>query len=207
MLFRSVHAPLGLRAARLYGEVAPAASHAQHMPSHIFFALGMWDDAIAANIASLDTARAQGDGGYHSLVWLAYAYLQQERKDAAAPLLASVARDVGGPRDREARLRLALLRAMWLAETGGDGRRVDRAAVAPGCPRAGQHLDHRCAHLQRQVRDRSLGLTQPGQRLSHSHHKRVDTGRPRPPRCSVLAGGCWQQRLHAAGSHSLQKAL
>jgi len=42
-----IHAPLGLRAARLYGSVAPAASHAQHMPSHIFFALGMWDDAIS----------------------------------------------------------------------------------------------------------------------------------------------------------------
>src|SRR5258708_3234406 len=68
-----IHAPLGLRAARLYGKVAPAASHAQHMPSHIFFALGLWDDAIAANVASLRIARAQNDGGYHSLVWLTYA--------------------------------------------------------------------------------------------------------------------------------------
>lgn len=113
-----VHAPLGLRAARLYGEVAPAASHALHMPSHIFFALGMWDDAIAANIASLDTARAQGDGGYHSLVWLVYAYLQQQRSEPVRPLIQSVAGDTTGPREREARLRLALLRAMWLAETG-----------------------------------------------------------------------------------------
>ncbi len=115
-----VHAPLGLRAAQLYGEVAPAASHALHMPSHIFFALGMWDDAIAANIASLDTARAQGDGGYHSLVWLAYAYLQQERRDPVRPLIQSVSRDTSGASGREARLRLAFLRAMWLAETGGD---------------------------------------------------------------------------------------
>ncbi|MEO7660199.1 MAG: hypothetical protein ABIV48_11345, partial [Pyrinomonadaceae bacterium] len=52
-----VHAPLGLRAARLYGSVAKSASHAQHMPSHIFFALGMWDDAIVANIASMKSAR------------------------------------------------------------------------------------------------------------------------------------------------------
>ena len=28
-----VHAPLGLRAARVYAEIAPAASHAQHMTS------------------------------------------------------------------------------------------------------------------------------------------------------------------------------
>jgi tetratricopeptide (TPR) repeat protein len=115
-----VHAPLGLRAARLYGEVAPAASHALHMPSHIFFALGMWDDAIAANIASLETARAQGDGGYHSLVWLSYAFFQQERREKVKPLMASLARDVAATHGKDARLRLALVRAMWLVETGGN---------------------------------------------------------------------------------------
>ena len=44
-----IHAPLGVRAARLYGAVAPNAGHALHMTSHIFVALGMWDDVIAAN--------------------------------------------------------------------------------------------------------------------------------------------------------------
>ena len=34
------HAPLGLRAARVYARVAPAAHHALHMPSHIFVQLG-----------------------------------------------------------------------------------------------------------------------------------------------------------------------
>ena len=45
----AVHAPLGVRAARLYGAVAPDAPHALHMTSHIFIALGQWDDVIAAN--------------------------------------------------------------------------------------------------------------------------------------------------------------
>jgi len=63
-----VHAPLGLRAARRYARVAPAAAHAQHMPSHIFFSWGLWDDAINANVASLKISRTQGDGGYHALV-------------------------------------------------------------------------------------------------------------------------------------------
>ena len=44
----SVHAPLGLRAARIYSKIAPEADHAQHMTSHIFLALGMWDEEIAA---------------------------------------------------------------------------------------------------------------------------------------------------------------
>ncbi len=45
-----VHAPLGLPAARLYSEIAPGASHAQHMTTHIFVAMGMWDDVVSGNI-------------------------------------------------------------------------------------------------------------------------------------------------------------
>ncbi len=130
-----VHAPLGLRAARLYGKVAPAASHAQHMPSHIFFALGMWDDAIEANIASLATARAQGHGGYHALEWLAYAWLQQDNRDEAAKLLRIVEQDVARKPTPDNRTSLAFVRAMWLAETGGGEEfdawpDVDEAGIA-----------------------------------------------------------------------------
>ena len=53
----SVHAPLGLRAARIYSKIAPEADHAQHMTSHIFLALGMWDEEITAN----ETAMAVGN--------------------------------------------------------------------------------------------------------------------------------------------------
>ncbi len=114
-----IHAPLGLRAARLYGKVAPAASHAQHMPSHIFFALGMWDDAIDANVASLRIARAQHEGGYHSLVWLTYAYLQKDRRHEAEDLVRSVAHDVDAGPTKDNRIRLAYVRAIWLVETRG----------------------------------------------------------------------------------------
>ena len=44
-----VHAPLGLRAARRYFAMAPAAPHALHMTSHIYLAAGMWDEVVAAN--------------------------------------------------------------------------------------------------------------------------------------------------------------
>lgn len=89
-----VHAPLGLRAARLYATVARGASHAQHMPSHIFFALGMWQEAIASNIDSMKTARDQEAGGYHPLHWLEHAYLQVGREDDAAALVKIVEADV-----------------------------------------------------------------------------------------------------------------
>jgi tetratricopeptide (TPR) repeat protein len=95
-----IHAPLGLRPARVYGKVAGSASHAQHMPAHIFFALGMWDEAIAANIASIAVADERikrkgltaADRNYHSLTWLEYAYLQEGRVDEARQLLAGIER-------------------------------------------------------------------------------------------------------------------
>jgi tetratricopeptide (TPR) repeat protein len=130
-----VHAPLGLRAARLYGKVAPAAAHAQHMPSHIFFALGMWDDAIAANVASLAISRSQNDGGYHALVWLIYAYLQEDKRQEAEALVRSVAHDVEAGPTKDNRIRLAYARAIWLVETRGtegpDARKpVDSGGIA-----------------------------------------------------------------------------
>ncbi|MGO9933015.1 MAG: hypothetical protein ACLPV8_14555 [Steroidobacteraceae bacterium] len=124
-----IHAPLGLRAAGLYGKVAPAAAHAQHMPSHIFFALGMWDEAIAANVASLKISRAEGDGGYHALLWLTYAYLQENKRPEAEELVRSVAHDVGAGPNKENRIRLADARAIWLVETRGSEGPDARSSV------------------------------------------------------------------------------
>jgi tetratricopeptide (TPR) repeat protein len=115
-----VHAPLGLRAARLYGEVAGAAAHAQHMPSHIFFALGLWDEAVQANIASLETARDHGHGGYHALEWLVYAWLQLGRADRALPLLGLVEQEVAEDPRVDRRVALATVRATALVEMQDD---------------------------------------------------------------------------------------
>lgn len=90
------HAPLGLRAARLYAKIAPDAGHAQHMTSHIFLALGMWPETVDANIAAIaDVDRElkskgkapMGCGHYPS--WLGYAYLQLGQMDKARGALVS----------------------------------------------------------------------------------------------------------------------
>ncbi len=95
------HAPLGLRAARAYSTIAPAAAHAQHMTTHIFVALGMWDDLVAQNEV------AAGLGDYHSwhyTIWLGYGYAQQGRFGKAKELvdrmrpLGQTARGEGGLR-------------------------------------------------------------------------------------------------------------
>ncbi len=90
-----IHAPLGLRAARVYGSLAPAASHAQHMPSHIFLSLGMWEKVVKANQAAWAASEARikekgltvEDRDYHTLHWLEYGYLQQGRDKEAKALL------------------------------------------------------------------------------------------------------------------------
>jgi hypothetical protein len=72
------HAVLALPAARRYSQIAPEASHARHMPSHIFVQLGMWREAQASNeaawTASVSAAKKrQHDSSYydfHSLAWL-----------------------------------------------------------------------------------------------------------------------------------------
>src|SRR3569833_946092 len=114
-----VHAPMGLRAARLYAKVAHAATHAQHMTSHIFFSLGLWDDAIAANEASVRVAAEQGEHAYHSLLWLEYAYLQEDKRVAAEALVQSLTHDVATGPTLENRLRAAYIRATRLVETRG----------------------------------------------------------------------------------------
>ncbi len=70
------HANLGLPAARAYRTIAPDAAHAQHMTTHIFLALGMWEEVVSQNTVAMDlTARVPG----HYTSWLHYGLLQQGR--------------------------------------------------------------------------------------------------------------------------------
>jgi tetratricopeptide (TPR) repeat protein len=93
-------AELGLKAARAYAKIAPESSHAQHMPSHIFTRLGLWDESIASNIAAAKSGVAQaqrlhGGGGsfdqLHALDYLEYAYLQQAKDRSARQVLQEMA--------------------------------------------------------------------------------------------------------------------
>ena len=120
-----IHAPLGLRPARTYAAIAPAASHAQHMPSHIFMALGMWKEVVRANEASwaASKARSQQKGlgndtpPFHALHWLEYAYLQQGRFDDAKRLVKLIEENTRNSPSRYAQGYLAAMRATYIIET------------------------------------------------------------------------------------------
>jgi tetratricopeptide (TPR) repeat protein len=75
-----------LSTARRYAEIAPASAHAQHMPSHIFTRLGLWQESIDTNINSASSAVCYAESidpdanwaaEIHAMDYLVYAYLQQ----------------------------------------------------------------------------------------------------------------------------------
>jgi tetratricopeptide (TPR) repeat protein len=89
-----IHAPLGLRPARIYAQIAPDAGHAQHMTSHIFLALGMWDEVVKANEAAIAVVGQQRAAAGktphfcgHYPYWLEYGYMQQGRVSDARRIL------------------------------------------------------------------------------------------------------------------------
>jgi hypothetical protein len=88
------HAVLGLTAARALYRMAPDAGHSLHMTSHIFVALGMWQDVVTANENAVRVQnlmrQEQGEtarhwGHYNS--WLLYGLLQLGREEDALKLL------------------------------------------------------------------------------------------------------------------------
>jgi tetratricopeptide (TPR) repeat protein len=74
-----------LAAAQRYAQIAPASPHAVHMPSHIFARLGLWDEDIQSNLASVKIAKQQKSfpDMLHAMNFLEYAYLQKGKFDAA----------------------------------------------------------------------------------------------------------------------------
>jgi hypothetical protein len=93
-------AALAMRQAELYADIAPASSHALHMPSHIYRHLGMWEkvaasnrDAYAASVAWQETSgRPLYMRDYHALEWLFDALLELDQFDAARELISELER-------------------------------------------------------------------------------------------------------------------
>ncbi len=84
----------GLGAARRYAAIAPAAPHAQHMPSHIFTRVGYWKESIASNLAAARAARAGKEfhDQLHAMDYTVYAYLQLGQDKAASDVIAEMMR-------------------------------------------------------------------------------------------------------------------
>lgn len=119
-------ADLAMDAANKYAKVAPDAAHALHMPSHIYLALGMWNDVTSSNEVSYQASVNRmermelGDDarGYHSYAWLHYSYLQQGRVEDATKLLSAMEEYYEGTQSKSIRSYLISMQAAQLFETG-----------------------------------------------------------------------------------------
>lgn len=120
-----------LDVAREYLTVSRTASHAIHMPSHVFLQLGLWDEAIAANERAFEASerwveqagRALHDRDYHAADFLHYALLQQGRLREAHAWVAEM---------RELRERSDHWSAKWYDAVWSARERVETASWGQG---------------------------------------------------------------------------
>jgi tetratricopeptide (TPR) repeat protein len=120
-----LYAKNGLDAANRYAVAASYAGHALHMPSHIYLALGMWDDVVRSNEvawkASTDRVERKklsvDELSYHSHLWLQYGYLQQGRYTRAREVLEQQVRYTQESPSAVARVHLLQMIGHYLYET------------------------------------------------------------------------------------------
>ena len=87
----------GLAAARRYSSIAPAAAHAQHMPSHVFTRVGYWKESVASNAESSRVAALgkESNDQLHAMDYLVYANLQMGRDDSARAIIEEMGKVTG----------------------------------------------------------------------------------------------------------------
>jgi tetratricopeptide (TPR) repeat protein len=119
-----IHAPLGLPMAKAYSKIAPSAAHAQHMTSHIFLALGMWEDVIDANIVARDVQNTRQKELDESLTvcghypwWLQYGYLQAGQVQEAEAVLNKCSERIEGSATGGEKWHFSVMRGHQIVDT------------------------------------------------------------------------------------------
>jgi tetratricopeptide (TPR) repeat protein len=106
-------APKGLTAARNYAKIAPASSHALHMPAHIFVRLGLWQESVDSNLAAAAAAaqateQHMGEAQYqfHAMDFLNYSYLQMGEQAKAMQVIDDLKKVPGSTAELTTNLRV-----------------------------------------------------------------------------------------------------
>lgn len=122
------HAILALPAAERYAKIAPAASHALHMPTHIFVQLGMWDRVARSNEVAWAASQKDSQGkpidkwDWHSYSWLAAGYLELGQVKRAEQLMNDLASRMAKEDNADPRFAYSLIAHLFLT----DGNAWDR---------------------------------------------------------------------------------
>jgi tetratricopeptide (TPR) repeat protein len=94
------------------------------MPAHIFARLGMWQESIESNLASLAAAKEATRSGHddgsgdalHAMMYLTYSYLQSGDDESARNVLADI-RSVPGATANDVINNQAILESLYAVET------------------------------------------------------------------------------------------
>lgn len=119
------HAAKAVEVAHSYSNVAPDAGHALHMPSHIYVALGMWDDVVRSNEeswqVSVDRMSRKGLNndarGYHYFHWLEYGYLQRGQFEKAKTLVDSMSKYCSELPSEKGRAHMIYMKSTYLVDS------------------------------------------------------------------------------------------
>jgi len=117
------HAHLAKAAADRYAKVAPDAAHALHMPSHIYVALGAWNDVVNSNIDSWNASVNKNKRypakptSYHAFNWLQYGLLQRGETEQAEQLCRDMYKYMTANPTQEARVYMIAMKGAQMVET------------------------------------------------------------------------------------------
>jgi tetratricopeptide (TPR) repeat protein len=140
----------GVPVADKYAKIAPSAPHAQHMPSHIYSMVGMWEASITSNLKAVAVSReyvtrAKLDGTLagvpHAYDFMQYAYLQLGQDARAKALIeesATIKKTIG---PRVAVMALAAVPARYALERQDWRAAAQLQPVGTGLP-AGEAITH-----------------------------------------------------------------
>ena len=144
------HAPLALAAAEKYAEIAPEASHARHMPTHIFVQHGMWDRVAKSNAEAFEASAAWVEKknlsvakkDYHALEWRAYANAQRGVWSEIGDAIELVTAAAEETQDGRLRWYQELMTARYLLVQGkDDGRPLPEVGAGEAEPWARGNAD------------------------------------------------------------------
>ena len=129
----------GLDAARRYAKIAPAAAHAQHMPSHIFTRVGYWKDSIASN-AEVGACRESRQGGPRSAARHGLSGLRLSATRAGPKAQGRHRRDDDGHRLHRDLLSRAVRAGRLAGALRDRARRLEGGGGASGAPEPARHV-------------------------------------------------------------------
>ena len=182
-----VHAPLGLYAARAYSKIAPGAAHAQHMTTHIFLALGLWDDVVSQNEIALGPDADKYTPSHYS-EWLSYGYLQQGRLADARRLQETFWRNVKDPMSEDLRDGMVTIRATYVMNTGRwDDPSLGRTFTLTDLRTTAQAVEAFLrGYVAIQHRDRARAATELARLDAVSQTKDIEADQPERDKVAIL---------------------